>query len=84
MGLFSSDKRDPQDEWDAQIADTRRNATWREGQQIASKMSRCANNPRNGGPGFFGKDASKDRRDDTFYYVDDDSEPKSSGSWWRR
>lgn len=71
MGFFSSNKT-PQEEWDGHIASAR-SAGWRESQQIASKMSRCPNNPRNGGPGVFGDDTSQDRRDETFYGVDDES-----------
>ncbi len=29
---------------------------------IGEQMDQCPNNPRHGGPGFFGKDRPKDRR----------------------
>lgn len=47
--------------WDKQI-DMNRSASWRSAHMIASKMERCANNPRNGGTGH-GKSP---------YYVDDE------------
>jgi hypothetical protein len=39
-----------QELWDRQ-SEMNREASWRSAHMIASKMTRCANNPRNGGDG---------------------------------
>jgi hypothetical protein len=54
-----------QELWDRQI-EMNREASWRSAHMIASKMTRCANNPRNGGDGH-GRSP---------YYIDDADEKR--------
>lgn len=63
MGWFSG--KSQQDEWDEQI-EMNRSADWRSAHMIASKMEKCANNPRKGGDGH----------GDCPYYVDDADEKR--------
>lgn len=64
MGWLSSGKTQQQ-EWDDQI-EMNRSAGWRSAHMIASKMEKCANNPRNGGTGH----------GQCPYYVDDEDDQR--------
>lgn len=63
MAWFSG--KSEQERWDEQI-EMNRSADWRSAHMIASKMEKCANNPRNGGDGD----------GEAPYYVDDADEKR--------
>jgi len=58
MRLFSSNSAD---KWYDNVRRYRESDD-PEDQEIGEKMDRCPNNPRYGGPGFYGKDKHLDRR----------------------
>jgi hypothetical protein len=60
-----------QELWDLNI-EMCREASWRNAHMIASKMSRCANNPRNGGDGHGTCPYSVDDADEKRYRADSD------------
>lgn len=60
MSLFRT--TDP-DGWYDDVAEYR-SSDDPEDRRIGDRMDRCRNNPRNGGPGYFGRNQRLDRRSD--------------------
>jgi hypothetical protein len=72
------------DRWNEQY-DLNWGADWREAHQIRAKMSRCPNNPANGGDWYDTGDGTfTDRRTEIHFYAVDDEDPARQDTKMRR